>query len=85
MEHWNKDGFIFQRSVAIKIQGVPKLVIQNQGVITQKAENLQYFDIYHKMQDTFKFYLQISTAVQCGLLVSRGRYHICKRFCVTLV
>ena len=33
-------------------QGDPKLVTQNQGVITKKVDNVQYYDIYHKMQYT---------------------------------
>jgi hypothetical protein len=32
------------------------------------------------MQCMFELYLQISTGVQCGFLVSRGRCPICKRF-----
>jgi hypothetical protein len=37
------------------IQNVPTLVLQNQGVITQEVENLQYYDIYHTMQYMFNF------------------------------
>jgi len=35
-----------------RIKDVPKLVIQNRIVITQKVEKLQYYDIYvyHEMQ-----------------------------------
>ena len=36
--------------------------------------------MYHVMWYMFKFYLQIFTAVRCGLLVSRGRGPNCKRF-----
>jgi len=60
--------------LCIYIQGVPKLVTQNYVLITQKIENLQYYDICHKMQYMCKFYLQIFTGVQCGFLVSRGRW-----------
>jgi len=42
--------------------------------MTQKVQNLQYYDIYHNMQYVFKFYLHIFTGFQCGFLVSRGRW-----------
>ena len=58
----------------------PKLVVQKQVVITQKVVILQHYDIYHKMQYMFKFYLLIFTGVQCGFIVSRGRCPICRRF-----
>jgi hypothetical protein len=32
------------------MQGFPKLVTQNYGVIGQKVENSQYYDMYHKIQ-----------------------------------
>jgi len=48
--------------------------------MTQKLENLQYYDIYHKVQYKFKFNLQIFTRVQCGFLVSPSRCPICTLF-----
>jgi len=56
-----------------KVQGVPKLDIQNYGITTEKIENVQYYDTYHKMQYVSKFYLQIFTGAQCGFLASHGR------------
>ena len=63
-----------------EIQSIPKLIIQNQGVITQKVDNLQYYDIYHKTQYLFKFNLEIFTGVQFGFLMSHSRCPICKWF-----
>ena len=62
------------------VQDVPISAIQHWCIITQKAENLQCYNIYNKMQYMFRFYLQIFTALQCGFLVSRARCPIFKQF-----
>lgn len=55
------------------MQGFPKLVVQNWGVITLKVEYLQYYCTCHKMRYIFKCGLQILTGAKCGFLLSHGR------------